>query len=85
MMNFQPFSSNQIYLLPCREPDAFSLTHNFALHALLDLHTILLLFNSGFVLVIFIEEMIKSTYGDLEFTRSMNVALLRLGYVCTRR
>ena len=70
--------------LPCREPDAFSLAHNFALHAPFDIHTILLLlFNSGFVLVMFIKEMIKSTYGDLESVRFMKCSFVEIA-ICLR-
>ena len=80
---FAPFI-NQIDLLPCREPDALSLAHNFALHAIRDLHTsLLLLFNSRFVLVMFSQEMIKSTYGDLESVRSMKCSFTKIG-ICLR-
>ena len=80
---FAPFI-NQIVLLPCREPDALSLAHNFALHALLDLHTsLLLLFNSGFVLVMFSEEVIKSTYRDLKSVCSMKCSFTKIG-ICLR-
>ena len=76
---FVPFI-NQINLLSCREPYTLRVAHNFALHALLDLHTsLVLLFNSRFVLVMFSEEMIKSTYEDLEFVRSMKCDFTKIG------
>ena len=79
-----PHSLNQIDLLPCHEPGALSLAHNFALHALLDLHTsLLLLFNGGFVLVMFSEEVIQSTYRDLKSVRSMKCNFTKIG-ICLR-
>ena len=52
--------------------------------ALIDLHTfLLLLFDSGFVLAMFSEELIKSSSGEFEFVGPMKCSFIKIR-ICLR-